>query len=201
MDGPPLTGSPFIDRWREDTLDGLFDFIKARMPQQAPGSLSDRPVPGHPGAPVPARTRFPPGSSELTVAAVTSTLLVGPNGPQPLPSGALVGVVGCLSKGPLREWTLSRAGRPSRARDRKRNHGGGNDRGGGAWRSACRHSRCRTSATGGTALPARRGAKGARQGCVDAARRRRPDSRHRRGERDRDVWLIRRHPPVASHSP
>jgi hypothetical protein len=28
VDGPPLAGRPFIDRWREDALAGLFDFIK-----------------------------------------------------------------------------------------------------------------------------------------------------------------------------
>src|SRR3954463_3140802 len=38
VEGPPLTGTPFIERWREDTLDGLFEFIKTRMPQTAPGS-------------------------------------------------------------------------------------------------------------------------------------------------------------------
>ncbi len=42
VDGPPLTGAPFVDRWREDTLASLFDFIKTEMPQQAPGSLSER---------------------------------------------------------------------------------------------------------------------------------------------------------------
>src|SRR4051812_45300858 len=41
VDGPPLTGMPFVDRWREDTLDGLFEFITTRMPQTAPGSLPE----------------------------------------------------------------------------------------------------------------------------------------------------------------
>src|SRR4051794_31202389 len=40
-DGPPLTGTPFIDRWREDTLQGLFDFISTEMPQRAPGTLAE----------------------------------------------------------------------------------------------------------------------------------------------------------------
>ena len=116
VDGPPLTGAPFIDRWREDTLDGLFEFIKARMPQQAPGSLSDRvylDILGH----LLQENSFPAGPRELTVDALASTLVVGPDGPKPLPNGALVSIVGCLSKGPLQEWTISRAGRPSRARD------------------------------------------------------------------------------------
>jgi cytochrome c5 len=41
VNGAPLTDAPFVDRWREDTLDGLFEFIKTRMPQSKPGSLSD----------------------------------------------------------------------------------------------------------------------------------------------------------------
>src|SRR5215207_8344837 len=28
VDGPSLEGVPFVDRWREDTLDHLFEFIK-----------------------------------------------------------------------------------------------------------------------------------------------------------------------------
>src|SRR5436853_2791474 len=39
VDGPPLTGDPFIDRWREDSLEPLYIFIKTKMPQNAPGSL------------------------------------------------------------------------------------------------------------------------------------------------------------------
>jgi cytochrome c5 len=115
VDGPSLTGAQFLDRWREDTLDQLFGFIKANMPQQAPGSLSDAAyleVLAH----LLSENSFKAGSSELTRDALASTLLVGPNGPQPLPSGALVRVVGCLTQNPAREWVLARAGRPSRVR-------------------------------------------------------------------------------------
>ncbi|HEX8812536.1 MAG TPA: cytochrome c, partial [Terracidiphilus sp.] len=41
VDGPPLTGDPFIDRWREDTLEGLFSFIRTRMPRDNPAKLSE----------------------------------------------------------------------------------------------------------------------------------------------------------------
>jgi len=115
VDGPPLTGAPFIDRWREDTLAGLFEFMKTRMPQTAPGSLSSAAY-----LDVLAyllhENDYPAGTRELTTAAVDSTLLVGPNGPQPLPSGALVAVVGCLTQTPAREWTVARASHPARAR-------------------------------------------------------------------------------------
>jgi cytochrome c5 len=115
VDGPPLTGTPFIDRWREDTLDGLFEFIKTEMPQTAPGSLSDAAyldIVAH----VLHENDFPAGPRELTTDLVNSTLLVGPNGPQPLPSGALVRVVGCLTQSPAPEWVVTRAAQPARAR-------------------------------------------------------------------------------------
>jgi cytochrome c5 len=115
VDGPPLTGDPFIERWREDTLAGLFEFIKTRMPQSAPGSLSDAAyldIVAH----MLHENGFQTSSRELTMDALTSTLLVGRNGPQPLPNGALVRVVGCLAKNSAREWIVARAGQPSRVR-------------------------------------------------------------------------------------
>jgi mono/diheme cytochrome c family protein len=115
VDGPSLTGPQFVDRWREDTLDQLFGFIKGNMPQQAPGSMSDAAyldVLAH----LLRENSFQAGSRELTVDALGSTLLVGPNGPQPLPSGALVRVVGCLTQNASRDWVVARATRPSRVR-------------------------------------------------------------------------------------
>ena len=115
VDGPPLTGAPFIERWREDSLAGLFEFIKMRMPQQAPGSLAEPEylaIVAH----LLSENSFPAGSRELTTATTQDTLLVGPNGPRPLPSGALVAVVGCLTRTSDQEWVLARAGRPSRVR-------------------------------------------------------------------------------------
>jgi mono/diheme cytochrome c family protein len=115
VNGPPLTGTPFIDGWREDRLASLFDFIKTQMPQSAPGSLPESSY-----LDVLAylldRNDFPAGSRELTAAVVGSTLLVGANGPQPLPSGALVQVVGCVAQNPTGEWVVMGAGDPARVR-------------------------------------------------------------------------------------
>jgi S-disulfanyl-L-cysteine oxidoreductase SoxD len=115
VDGPPLTGAPFVDRWREDTLDGLFEFIKTRMPQTAPGSLPESAyldIVAH----LLHENDYPPGQHELTTDLVRSTLVVGPNGPQPLPSGALVRVVGCLTRNAAREWVIARAAEAARTR-------------------------------------------------------------------------------------
>jgi cytochrome c5 len=115
VDGPPLGGTTFVDRWREDTLDGLFEFIKTRMPQTAPGSL---PAAAYVDivAHLLQENDYPAGERELTPDLLRSTLLVGPNGAQPLPSGALVRAVGCLSRNQAREWVLTRASEAARAR-------------------------------------------------------------------------------------
>lgn len=115
VDGPPLTGTPFVDRWREDTVASLFDFIKTQMPQQAPGSLSDAEylaIVAH----LLRENALPAGPRELTVDSARRTLLVGPGGPQPLPNGALVEVTGCVVKPATQDWVIARATRPSRVR-------------------------------------------------------------------------------------
>ena len=85
------------------------------MPQTTPGSLSDAAavdVVAH----LLHENDFPAGPQELTIDLVNSTLLVGPNGPQPLPSGALIRVVGCLTRNPAGEWVMTRADQPVRVR-------------------------------------------------------------------------------------
>src|SRR5262245_56680345 len=41
-DGPELTATGFLDRWREDKLEPLFTFMKTRMPGNRPGTLDER---------------------------------------------------------------------------------------------------------------------------------------------------------------
>jgi mono/diheme cytochrome c family protein len=107
-DGPPLFGPQFIDRWREDTLDFLFTNMRTRMPRDSAGSLND-------GtyldvlAYILQKNRYPAGSKELDTDAVRTTLLVGKDGPKPLPSNALVQVIGCLEAGPNNVWNLTNA--------------------------------------------------------------------------------------------
>jgi mono/diheme cytochrome c family protein len=116
VDGPPLNGDPFIDRWREDNLDALFDFMKTQMPRDDPGKLAA-------GAYVDilayllSRNSFPAGGQELTAGTLGNTLLVGKDGPRPLPTNALVQVVGCLTPGPSSTWTLTNASEPARTRN------------------------------------------------------------------------------------
>jgi hypothetical protein len=114
-DGPELTGDAFLDRWREDTLDSLFTTLKTKMPADAPASLSD-PTYIDILAYLLQTNNFNPGAAELTQSGVQSILLVGHDGPKPLPTNTIVQTVGCLTAGPNNTWQLTGATEPVRAK-------------------------------------------------------------------------------------
>jgi hypothetical protein len=115
----PLRADHFLETWRDDSLEPLFNHMSTRMPR--------RPV-GEPGT-LPANTyvdiiayilkvnEYPAGASELTREALASTLLVGKEGPQPLPTNASVQVVGCFTSGTGDTWSLTKAGDLGRTRN------------------------------------------------------------------------------------
>ncbi len=111
--GPPLKGDLFIDRWREFNLSVLFDLIKATMPLDDPHGLDDE-MYHDILAYLLQRNEIPSGRQELTAAVIESTLLVGKNGPQPLPGSAPVDAVGCLTLDSGNGWFLTRATEPAR---------------------------------------------------------------------------------------
>ncbi len=111
--GPPLKGDLFMDRWREFHLNVLFDLIKNTMPADNPGTLSE--------ADYLAVTAYlleangiAPGTKTLTAAALGSTLLVGKDGPKPLPTSSQVAVTGCLTLDSGNGWFLTHATEPAR---------------------------------------------------------------------------------------
>jgi hypothetical protein len=118
VSAPTLTGGRFIERWREGTLDGLYDFIRDRMPfGKPPGSteISDKEY-------LDILTYllqmngYPSGTAEFPLEAVKKVMLVGKDGPQPVPDGSLVATVGCLVQRDDR-WILSNATEPARTRN------------------------------------------------------------------------------------
>ena len=116
-DGPELTAAVFLDRWREDTLEPLFTFMKTRMPGNRPGSLDERAYVDV-LAYVLQVHGLPAGERELSADMVGGIQLVGPDGPRPLANLTYVRAVGCLSAQPNDTWALVKAGRlaPIRAR-------------------------------------------------------------------------------------
>ena len=111
VDGPSLTGTPFVDRWREDTLEPLLTFVRTKMPRDEPGKLA-------PALYVDLvafllkHNDYPAGSKELAAADMGVIQFVGHDGPKPLPANATVLVVGCLTPG----WSLTNAASPIRTR-------------------------------------------------------------------------------------
>jgi mono/diheme cytochrome c family protein len=99
VDGPPLTQDPFLDRWREDTLTPLYTFLRTKMPQDAPGSLTSANYLDLLAA-ILAKNTFPTGK-ELTADALASLVLVGHDGPKPIPNNAAVVAVGCFNANTL----------------------------------------------------------------------------------------------------
>ncbi len=108
-----LTGTRFIDAWREDSLFSLFDHMATRMPRE-PRTTLPAPVYVDILAFVLHFNGYPAGGQELTVDQLKAVRFVDKVGPQPLPNLALVRVVGCLTPGEKGAWTLSAATDPVR---------------------------------------------------------------------------------------
>lgn len=114
--GPPLKGQLFLDRWREFNLNILVSFIENQMPMGDPMSLPEG-VYLDISAYILQMNGLPSGPSDLTAAALPATLLVGPDGPKPLPSSAPVTVVGCLLEDSGNGFFFTAASEPVRTLD------------------------------------------------------------------------------------
>jgi hypothetical protein len=113
---PSLITDEFLEHWRDDDLESLFIQVSQRMP---PGGGRNR-LPETTSLDIVAAilqaNNFPAGNEELTRASLARILLVGKDGPKPLPTNALVASVGCLSAGANDSWTLTSATEPVRTK-------------------------------------------------------------------------------------
>ncbi len=112
-------GHMFMERWREYDLVSLYDFIRLTMPRRDPGSLSDATyvdIVAH----VMMVNAFPPGPRELDTEVLQSIQIEGKDGPMPLPSGALVQLVGCLNQDVNGAWIINKASEPARTNSSNR---------------------------------------------------------------------------------
>lgn len=94
-DALPLFGEEFIDRWREVPLDFLYGFMSTNMPGDDKGGLPEATY-LETLAFLLKENGYPAGTANLAAADMSNILLVGTEGPQPLPANALVRVTGCL---------------------------------------------------------------------------------------------------------
>ena len=117
VSAPALTDRRFTERWREGSLAGIYNFIKQRMPFGRPQNAPRIPDSDYLDilTYILKMNDYPSGSAELTPPLLDEVLFVGKNGPQPVPDGALVVTVGCLSQTPDGVWILSAATDPIRA--------------------------------------------------------------------------------------
>ncbi len=118
ISAPELIGTHFLERWREDMLDTIYNYIKDNMPQ---GRAPDAPrIPDTDYLDILTHilnvNGFRAGASDLTADLVERVMLVGKNGPQPVPDGSLVVTDGCLSQARDGVWILFSATEPVRAR-------------------------------------------------------------------------------------
>lgn len=113
-----LKGDDFMQRWREFDVRGLYDWISKSMPRprkesdNRPGSLSESTyvdIIAH----VFRGNGFPAGSRELMVDVMKNIQIEGKDGPKPVPDGALVQSVGCMTNRNS-TWFLTSASEPKR---------------------------------------------------------------------------------------
>jgi len=118
VSAPQLTGNHFLERWREDMLDTIYNFIRENMPFGRPPDAKRIPD----GDYLDILTHilnvngYRAGANDLTPDVLGNVMLVGKNGPQPVPDGALVITVGCLSQARDSVWVLFNATEPARTR-------------------------------------------------------------------------------------
>ncbi len=116
VSAPELNSSHFLERWREDTLDTIYSYIKDNMPL---GRAPDAPrIPDNDYVDILTHilhvNGYRTGETDLTADLLEKVMLVGKNGPQPVPDGSLVVTVGCLSQSRDGVWILFNATEPAR---------------------------------------------------------------------------------------
>ena len=113
---PALRGSKWLDYWREDTLDSMYSLIKESMPPRAGSAMSESQALSVVAYILQAND-LPAGDSALSTSELPSIHIEGRNGPEPLPTYAVVQVVGCTAKGDGDSWNIDRTTTPVRARN------------------------------------------------------------------------------------
>ncbi len=116
-----LKGNDFMQRWREDNVDSLFNFLKSSMPPVRSRSKDYTPLTDTVYLDILVHilqaNEFPAGSEELNISDLKNIQIQEKDGPKPLATSTLVQLVGCMT---MREetdgvvWMLGRASDPVR---------------------------------------------------------------------------------------
>src|SRR5262249_2424652 len=115
-----LTGSDFMQRWREDNVESLFTFVRTSMPPMRRGGPQRVPLSDAEYIDIITyifqANRFPEGDHELGASDLASVQIEERDGPKPLPNSALIVTVGCMTNIGPDSWGLTNAVEPVRTR-------------------------------------------------------------------------------------
>jgi mono/diheme cytochrome c family protein len=120
--GGSLDGKRFMEGWGEDTVHSLFNRIQTTMPPGQAGSLEDQAYVDIVSF-ILSRNDFPVGDVDLGTEGLKDIRIQEKDGPAPVPSFAMVQVVGCLVMAEDDAFGLSHAGAAVRVRDPKESEG------------------------------------------------------------------------------
>jgi hypothetical protein len=115
--GPALHGDRFMADWLNGSVNALYSKIRFSMPATYPETVADD-VKLDIVTYLLQVNGFPAGLAELTMDSdELESIQIVKKGSQDLPNFALVQLVGCLTSGPNKTWTLTRASNPVATRD------------------------------------------------------------------------------------
>jgi mono/diheme cytochrome c family protein len=117
--GRSLVGTAFWDKWREQSVGDLLDYVSKNMPMGQTSTLTlSAPAYADIVAYVLRSNELPAGPAELSATTGTDMRIVPKDGGTgELPSSTLARVVGCLgAQESDRSWRLSKASRPERVK-------------------------------------------------------------------------------------
>jgi len=116
--GPALKGDDFLAHWDNGSVATLFDKIRETMPPNAPNEVTDD-AKADIVAYLLQQNGYPSGRGELRAEAESLGIidLVRKGQAATIPNFSLVQVVGCLTQGPGKAWTLTRTSEPALTRE------------------------------------------------------------------------------------
>ena len=117
--GIALKGDAFIDRWREDSLEFFFNYVKNHVPRGSEGQV--RQVTADQRRDLVAfllrENGAKPGTTPVSAEVVSGIRFEKQTGPAPLPDRTLVRAVGCLKSNGPGQWSISNTTEPVRTRE------------------------------------------------------------------------------------
>jgi S-disulfanyl-L-cysteine oxidoreductase SoxD len=116
--GRALVGTQFWNKWREQSVGDLLDYVSKNMPMGVQATTLSPPVYADLVAYLLRSNELPVGPADLTVTSGTDARIVAKDGGTgELPPSTLARVVGCLERsGADGAWRVSKASRPERVK-------------------------------------------------------------------------------------